>query len=379
MRRSTLGLCLLFALSPCACADDVISIGTTGSASLDTGESSASMGSGSETAGDSASGDGDPATGDGDGDTDSASGDGDGDSGTGDGDGDSGSGDGDGDSGSGDGDGDSGTGDGDGDSGTGDGDGDTTGDGDGDTTGDGDGDMTGDGDGDMTGDGDGDMTGDGDGDDGFVDLGDFWIASTEVSVEEYEAFLTADPGFDALPAACAWKNDYTPGSWNSQLGNDPARPVVRVDWCDAYAYCEWAGYHLCGEVGGGAAALDDFDNIFTNEWYRACSNDGALLYPYGNGYDGAACNGSDAGIGSLIAGGSLLTCEGGVAGLYDMSGNAWEWTNACASNDNIPDQDENCRRRGGSYFSTSNVLRCAIDSTRERSFRNGNTGLRCCL
>jgi formylglycine-generating enzyme required for sulfatase activity len=255
----------------------------------------------------------------------------------------------------------------------------TTSDGDGDGDGDGDpGDGDGDGDGD-TGDGDGDNTGDGDGEPGgLVDLGDYMIRSTEVSITEYAEFLAANVDLSGLPETCAWKTDYVPNNWAGQSVDAPTLPVIGVDWCDAWAYCDWAGDRLCGLVGGQAAGLDDIDNAMTNEWYRACSADGSSVFPYGNDYAAGSCNGLDFGLAGRWQVGTVASCEGGAAGVFDMSGNVWEWTSACGQVLDILDSDQECRRRGGSYFSSATVLRCAVSSKRPRSDRDTSTGIRCC-
>jgi sulfatase modifying factor 1 len=316
----------------------------------------------------------DSGTGDGDGnETGSASqGDGDGDGDAGDGDGD-----GDGDAGDGDGDGDAGDGDGDGDAGDGDGDGDA---------GDGDGDGDGDGGGDGDGDGDEGLCADGCGtpDCGVcpdapppIDVGMYSIDVTEVSNEQYAAFLAVP--FENLsglmPPSCGWKLDFTPDDWPD---DDPTLPVRYVDWCDASTYCAWAGKRLCGAVGGGMAPLDSNQNPVTNEWYRACTQAGIKNYPYGVPYDGLACNTADSANGQRLPVGSLLTCEGGYPGVFDMSGNVWEWANSCDDNPMVPDNEQECRQHGGSYFSDSMTARCGIDSVRQRDYRNLNLGIRCC-
>jgi hypothetical protein len=293
----------------------------------------------------------------------------------------------------------------------GDGDGDTVGDGDGDRPGDGDGDADGPGDGDGDrpgdGDGDGDRPGDGDGDGdgdmnddhndsnpegdglcesscGAVDcgacpsgpsvmIGDYMVDGTEVTAAQYNQFLDVefDPEYFAqlLPQGCEFKTDFTPDAFPGEPSE--AIPVVGVDWCDAFAYCTWAGKHLCGAIGGGAAPLNEVQNPATNEWYRACTGGGISNYPYGLMYDPTACNTSDAGWNQLTDVAGLPNCEGGYDGIFDMSGNVWEWTNSCN------DQDE-CQRRGGSRFSNGPNSRCAIDSLRPRNLRDESQGFRCC-
>jgi sulfatase modifying factor 1 len=210
--------------------------------------------------------------------------------------------------------------------------------------------------------------------------GNYSIGSTEVANSDYEAFLAV--GFTSeflagwLPAECDWKSDFTPDDWPANPV--PDLPVESVDWCDAWAYCEWSGQHLCGKIGGGPAPLADVQNSVTNEWFKACTGGGIKNYPYGLDFVAAACNGLDAGAGQLMAVGTLLSCVGGYAGIYDMSGNVWEWENSCAVDPMVADEDQNCHQRGGSYFSDGPTLRCGINSVRARNYRNNNLGIRCC-
>jgi sulfatase modifying factor 1 len=276
---------------------------------------------------------------------------------------------------------------------TGDGDGDPTGDGD--QTGDGDGDPTGDGD--QTGDGDADPSGDGDSDptndgDGLCEgtcgapecgicpegplqvmVDTYMVDATEITGAQYGMFLAIDfdPEFlpEMLPAGCESKTDFMPPMFPDEPPE--AIPVVNVDWCDAAAYCAWAGKRLCGAIGGGPAPLNEVQNPATNEWYRACTGGGISNYPYGLMYDSSACNTIDAGWNQLTDVGGLPNCQGGYEGIFDMSGNVWEWTNSCN------DLGE-CQRRGGSLFSNGPNARCAIDSVRPRDFREDSQGFRCC-
>jgi formylglycine-generating enzyme required for sulfatase activity len=98
----------------------------------------------------------------------------------------------------------------------------------------------------------------------------FWIDSTEVTRAQYRAWLQTKPTYGGQPAECSWNDDYTPGChWPA--GEEPNHPVVCVDWCDAYAYCQGVGKRLCGKIGGGPNGIDDYADATKSQWYYACS------------------------------------------------------------------------------------------------------------
>jgi formylglycine-generating enzyme required for sulfatase activity len=80
-----------------------------------------------------------------------------------------------------------------------------------------------------------------------------------------------------------------------------------VSWFEARDACVAAGKRLCAD----------------SEWLTACRGPLDQAYPYGDVYAASACNGNGA---SAVDTGSFPACEGAFNGLFDLSGNAWEWT-----------------------------------------------------
>jgi formylglycine-generating enzyme len=208
----------------------------------------------------------------------------------------------------------------------------------------------------------------------MVDVGEFQIDATEVSNDQYAAMLEVEFDAAVLPRGCEWKSGFEPDGWSDLL--HPELPVVGVDWCDAAVFCAWSGKRLCGAVDRGPADWTVAEDPEGDAWYRACSNAGASSFPYGTAYQPGRCNGEDASHGGLTAVGSLAECEGGVAGLFDMSGNVWEWSDSCE--DLEGDATTRCRRRGGSHYSDADNLRCGVNSRRPRGERDNGVGFRCC-
>ncbi len=241
------------------------------------------------------------------------------------------------------------------------------------------------------------------------------IDSTEVTQAAYAAYLQTNPTPDPLSAKCGWKTTFAPasepGDANEAEGLTPSEchpsnthydpvanpddPVVCVDWCDAQAYCLWAGKRLCGHVGGGAATDADYGDATTDQWFNACSNGGTTEFPYGSTYVDGKCNDYPA----VAAVGSTSGCHGTAApfdGIFDMSGNVAEWEDNCQDNPFDPDGGisvDLCLLRGGSFETVeptpglgseerAATMNCAAPHTGttddSRNFERPKTGFRCC-
>jgi formylglycine-generating enzyme len=213
------------------------------------------------------------------------------------------------------------------------------------------------------------------------------VDRTEVTYGQYQEFIDDRAG-DAggQPPECVWNSSYLPYSGWPYTDGKQHHPVHDVTWCSAHAYCQWAGKRLCGAPDTGApVAPKDIADASADEWFAACSRGGERVYPYGDSYRAEACNVGEPGeAGTPSPGyrdgsvpvGTMEDCEGGYAGIMDMSGNAEEWENACeATTAGDAGRSDVCLARGGGFGSPTNRLACAA---RNRLFRSNRAGIRCC-
>ena len=140
----------------------------------------------------------------------------------------------------------------------------------------------------------------------YVDA--FYMDVYEVTNAQYKRFVDANP---------QWQKDYIPDKYhdgdylwhwngNSYPSGNGNHPVVWVSWYAAMAYAQWAGKRLPTEA----------------EWEKAAR--GGLVgkkYPWGDVIDANKANyehnvGDTTPVGNYAPNGY---------GLYDMTGNVWEW------------------------------------------------------
>lgn len=207
----------------------------------------------------------------------------------------------------------------------------------------------------------------------------FCIDSTEVTVADYRAFVLAREGdTSGQRADCTANTTFAPTEYQMPMSDDRL-PMRFVDFCDAVAFCEWAGKRLCGAIDGGSVSVDDVTNASVDQWHRACSrnNDGLHAYPYGPSFDNTACNAYAFDAGGMPRGAlpvaSLPRCEGAYSGIFDLSGNLDEWEDSCTSSD----AGRSCVFRGGSY-NAGFGKNCGVAGTTDSTLRSPSVGFRCC-
>jgi formylglycine-generating enzyme required for sulfatase activity len=76
-------------------------------------------------------------------------------------------------------------------------------------------------------------------------------------------------------------------------------------------------------------------------------------------------------VGSLV---NCVTSTTGYAGVYDLSGNVWEWEDNC----DYAGQSASCRIRGGSFLNDSGGLACGFGYPSTRGEVEVSIGFRCC-
>jgi formylglycine-generating enzyme required for sulfatase activity len=199
-----------------------------------------------------------------------------------------------------------------------------------------------------------------------VQLDAFYMDIYEVTNSAYKACV--DAGQCTAPALNTLGGFITNYYDDAQYGN---YPVVYVTWFQARSYCTWRGSQLPTEA----------------QWEKAARGTDGPPYPWGQyincdraNYENCARN-STSPVGSLPEGKSPY-------GLYDLSGNVWEWvadwysdtyyqTSPFPSNPTGPQAGLFRVLRGGSFVDNENSQRSALRNRELPENFNWNIGFRC--
>lgn len=230
----------------------------------------------------------------------------------------------------------------------------------------------------------------------------FAVMQTEVTVGMFQKFVE-ETRYEATKEGC---NFWNGKKWEVNLKANwevpfvdvpqtPQQPVVCVNWHDAQAFAQWMSrrtgqlYRLLSESEWEYVARAGTKTAY--EWGE--DNDHTQQCQHANGADQTAKNQF-----SLDNDRELANCEDGYAytapvasfkanqfGLYDTSGNAWEWVQDCREDYSAAETigeavetKKNCNRvlRGGGRSNNPQGVRPAIRYGLPPTGRNNDMGFR---
>jgi formylglycine-generating enzyme required for sulfatase activity len=223
----------------------------------------------------------------------------------------------------------------------------------------------------------------------------YWIDRTEVTVEAYRRWLDETSSADVMwREDCRWKQARTDlPSTNPEAAcdeplsardHDPFadhKPVRCVDYCDAAAFCEWADKRLCSDMVPGSG----HPRGAPRDWFLACSNGAATVYPWGDDAADAECRLLEEGAVSCVARdgvcgpdvvGEAPGCSS-RAGVVDLLGNVAEWSLGCVNTPvGAAPEPRGCLALGGSFEQP--LQSCALQRVERSDARLRDVGFRCC-
>ena len=224
-----------------------------------------------------------------------------------------------------------------------------------------------------------------------VTLSSFEISATEITNQQYADYLTDALAVGSVTATSSsvtgdWEGNnyefldlddsdcqitYSGGQFIIDSGKEN-HPVIEVSWYGATGFAEYYGYRLPTEAeweyaSRGISAGED------NKWAGTSTESELTDYAwYYENWDG---NYSGREVGTKLPNGN---------GLYDMSGNVWEWVSdwygSYSSGSQTDPQGPNSGSgrivRGGGYNYYAYNLRCSGRSNNDPSYTSNSIGFR---
>lgn len=221
----------------------------------------------------------------------------------------------------------------------------------------------------------------------------YWIARYPVTVAQYAAFLADGGGAEDAAwwteTGRAWRRgewdsqvtdksvrDWlaqrskekrgAPGGWDEQVGY-LNRPVMRVSWFEAAAYCRWLNTVILSAAKDLVPAGYCVRLPTEAEWEKAARAGDARRFPWGD----AAGDENRANIEQKVGRPSTVGAFPAGAppsGIQDLSGNVWEWTASlyqpypyrADDGRNALEAEGSRVVRGGSWYRNQRYARCAV-------------------
>ncbi|HEY8561948.1 MAG TPA: formylglycine-generating enzyme family protein [Pyrinomonadaceae bacterium] len=167
-----------------------------------------------------------------------------------------------------------------------------------------------------------------------VELDSFLIDEHEVTVSEFAKFVEAT-GYRTEAEKFGWSAvfDFAAGEWRRVDGANwrhpegadstakENEPVTQVSWRDAAAFAQWAGKRLPTEAEFEFAARGGLAGK-KYAWGDELKPDGKFLANWWQGSFPAKNTRDD----GFLAAAPIKSFAPNGFGLYDMTGNVWEWT-----------------------------------------------------
>jgi len=237
------------------------------------------------------------------------------------------------------------------------------------------------------------------------------ISRTEVTVGQYRQFVSEtgyvteaeEKGFSEVYSPVgvtrvvdrSWRHD-----WLGRLAPDQS-PVIHISWRDAKAFADWlsqrsgeafrlpseAEFEVLARAGSGQAFLWDDDESpdpFTGNYFGSLDRPPVEWGRLDNStWEPALQNYEDGAFGPAVAG--RFTAN--EFGFHDLVGNVAEWVEDCAHSDHEGSRGDgrprtdsgNCSERmvrGGSWISSTDMLRLAHRESRPLDSSDSATGFR---
>lgn len=196
-------------------------------------------------------------------------------------------------------------------------------------------------------------------------LASFWLATHETTNAQFARFLNAidEPEVDRTwldlqGRKCRIQWNETEGRYTTDA---PTMPMVTVSHAGASAYCRWLT-----QITGVHHRLPT-----EAEWEKAARGPGSRVYAYGDTCQTLAANQES---GQLLPVGGFA--ENGF-GLFDMTGNAFEWTKDTYRSGRTNADDASYRSlRGGSFVLDGIFLRNSMRMRLRPGVRADDVGFR---